>query len=68
MLGNTIGFLTHEVANKPRMRLHRPEWADDQFEIISYEEWLVFKAICLKIGIVLVDLDEHSYPLHLGRG
>lgn len=54
-----IGYLEHEMGTKPRMRIHHPSNAGDQFDIIEWNEFEQFKTIGEKVGITFVDLDLH---------
>lgn len=59
-MNDVIGYLAHEFGpEKLRMRIHRPNWMADQFEIVTWEEFEAFRRIAIKIGFVFVNLETH---------
>ena len=52
-----IQYLAHEFGpKKPRMRVRREWWMDDEFEVISYDDFVAFKAVAEALNVELEDL------------
>jgi hypothetical protein len=59
-MNDVIGFLEHEFGPaKPRMRVHRPGWLPDQFEIMDYDDFQTFKRLAERVGFCFVDLEQY---------
>jgi hypothetical protein len=52
-----LEYRRHEEAQKPRMRLRQSNWWPDQFEVVDYDDFQAFKAMCEKLSLPLRDLD-----------